>query len=123
MYHGRKYGNDKEAFLNAADMFVFPTFYHNECFPLVLLEAMQHHLPCVSTTEGGIPGIIDDGKTGFLVPKHDAETLAEKIQTLLSDADLRQRMGEAGREKYEKEFTLEVFEKRMAEILSDNVKC
>lgn len=123
VYHGRKYGNDKEAFLNAADMFVFPTFYPNECFPLVLLEAMQHHLPCVSTTEGGIPGIIDEGKTGFLVPKHDAETLAEKIQTLLSDADLRQRMGEAGREKFEKEFTLEVFEKRMAEILSDNVEC
>lgn len=123
LYHGRKYGNDKEAFLNAADMFVFPTFYHNECFPLVLLEAMQHHLPCVSTTEGGIPGIIDEDKTGFLVPKHDAETLAEKIQTLLSDADLRQRMGEAGREKFEKEFTLEVFEKRMAEILSDNVEC
>lgn len=121
VYHGRKYGNDKEAFLNAADMFVFPTFYHNECFPLVLLEAMQHHLPCVSTTEGGIPGIIDDGKTGFLVPKHDAETLAEKIQTLLSDADLRQRMGEAGREMFEKEFTLEVFEKRMAEILRENV--
>lgn len=123
VYHGRKYGKDKEAFLNAADMFVFPTFYPNECFPLVLLEAMQHHLPCVSTTEGGIPGIIDDGKTGFLVPKHDAETLAEKIQTLLSDATLRQRMGEAGREKFEKEFTLEVFEKRMAEILSDNVEC
>lgn len=123
VYHGRKYGKDKEAILNAADMFVFPTFYPNECFPLVLLEAMQHHLPCVSTTEGGIPGIIDDGKTGFLIPKHDAETLAEKIETLLSDAALRQRMGEAGREKFEKEFTLEVFEKRMAEILSNNVKC
>ena len=123
VYHGRKYGNDKEAFLNAPDMFVFPTFYPNECFPLVLLEAMQHHLPCISTTEGGIPGIIDDGKTGFLVPKHDAENLAEKIQVLLTDAELRQRMGKAGREKYEKEFTLEVFEKRMAEILSDNVKC
>lgn len=123
VYHGRKYGNDKEAFLNAADMFVFPTFYHNECFPLVLLEAMEHGVACISTTEGGIPGIIDDGKTGFLVPKHDAETLAEKIQTLLSDAALRQRMGEAGREKFEKEFTLEVFEKRMAEILRENVKC
>lgn len=121
VYHGRKYGNDKEAFLNAADMFVFPTFYHNECFPLVLLEAMQHHLPCVSTTEGGIPGIIDEDKTGFLVPKHDAENLAEKIQVLLTDAELRQRMGKAGREKFEKEFTLEVFEKRMAEILRENV--
>lgn len=123
VYHGRKYGKDKDAFLNTADIFVFPTFYHNECFPLVLLEAMEHGVACISTTEGGIPGIIDDGKTGFLVPKHDAETLAEKIQTLLSDAALRQRMGEAGREKFEKEFTLEVFEKRMAEILSDNVKC
>lgn len=121
VYHGRKYGNDKEAFLNGADIFVFPTFYHNECFPLVLLEAMQHHLPCVSTTEGGIPGIIDDGKTGFLVPKHDAENLADKIEFLLTDSALRQRMGEAGREKFEKEFTLEVFEKRMAEILRENV--
>lgn len=117
VYHGRKYGKDKEAFLNGADIFVFPTFYHNECFPLVLLEAMQHRLPCVSTTEGGIPGIIDEGKTGFLVPKYNAAILANKIEFLLSDSALRQRMGEAGRRKFEKEFTLEVFEKRMAEIL------
>lgn len=117
VYHGRKYGNDKEAFLNGADIFVFPTFYHNECFPLVLLEAMQHHLPCVSTTEGGIPGIIDDGKTGFLVPKHDVAVLADKIQLLLNDSVLRGNMGKAGREKFEKEFTLEVFEKRLIWIL------
>lgn len=116
-YYGKKYGKDKEAFFCNADLFVFPTFYHNECFPLVLLEAMQHRLPCVSTTEGGIPGIIDEGKTGFLVPKYNAAILANKIEFLLSDSALRQRMGEAGREKFEKEFTLEVFEKRMAEIL------
>lgn len=118
-FHGKKYNEDKKTFFENADIFIFPTL--NEAFGLVLLEAMQHHLPCVSTTEGGIPGIIDEDKTGFLVPKHDAETLAEKIQTLLSDADLRQRMGKAGREKFEKEFTLEVFEKRMAEILRENV--
>lgn len=118
-FYGKKYNEDKKTFFENADIFIFPTL--NEAFGLVLLEAMQHHLPCVSTTEGGIPGIIDEDKTGFLVPKHDAETLAEKIQTLLSDADLRQRMGEAGREKFEKEFTLEVFEKRMAEILRENV--
>lgn len=123
VYHGRKYGKDKEAFLNAADIFVFPTFYHNECFPLVLLEAMEHGLPCISTTEGVIPGIVDDGKTGFLVPKHDVAVLADKILLLLNDSVLRSNMGKAGREKYEKEFTLEVFEKRMVEILSNNVKC
>ena len=125
VYHGRKYGKDKEAFLNSADMFVFPTFYHNECFPLVLLEAMEHVLPCISTMEGGIPGIVDDGKTGYLVPKHDAVALAEKMQMLLADADLRGKMGMAGREKFDREFALEVFEKRMKEILSVmlNVEC
>ena len=122
VYHGRKYGKDKETFLNAANMFVFPTFYHNECFPLVLLEAMEHGLPCISTTEGGIPGIVDDGKTGYLVPKHDAVALADKIEMFIRDIDLRHKMGLAGREKFEREFTLEVFEKRMVEILSDNVK-
>lgn len=114
-FHGKKYNEDKKVFFENADIFIFPTL--NEAFGLVLLEAMQHHLPCVSTTEGGIPGIIDEGKTGFLVPKHDAETLANKIEFLLTDSALRKRMGEAGREKFEKEFTLEVFEKRMAEIL------
>ena len=123
IYHGRKYGKDKEFFFRSADMFVFPTFYHNECFPLVLLEAMEHGLPCISTTEGGIPGIVDEGKTGYLVPKHDAVALADKIEMFIRDTDLRHKMGLAGREKFEREFTLEVFEKRMVEILSNNVKC
>lgn len=125
VYHGRKYGKDKETFFHSADMFVFPTFYHNECFPLVLLEAMEHGLPCISTMEGGIPGIVDDGKTGYLVPKHDAVTLADRMQMLLADTDLRSKLGKAGKEKFEREFTLEVFEKRMAEILSAmlNVEC
>ena len=57
--------SDVMKYVKREDVFVFPTFYHNECFPLVLLEAMQHHLPCISTTEGGIPGIIDDKETGY----------------------------------------------------------
>lgn len=117
VYHGRKYGKDKEAFLNGADIFIFPTFYHKECFPLVLLEAMEHGLPCISTTEGGIPGIIDNDKTGYLVPKHDVSALADKILLLLSNPDLRCNMGKAGKEKFEKEFTLNVFENRMMWIL------
>ena len=121
VYHGRKYGKDKEAFFCSADVFVFPTFYHNECFPLVLLEAMEHGLPCISTTEGGIPGIIEDGQTGYLVPKHDAQALAEKMQILLFDTDLRCNMGKNGRDKFEREFTLDRFEKRMCGILEELV--
>lgn len=106
-----------KVFENPPVLPLFPTFYYNECFPLVLLEAMEHGLPCISTTEGGIPGIVDDGKTGFLVPKHDVAVLADKILLLLNDSVLHSNMGKVGREKFEKEFTLEVFEKRMTWIL------
>ena len=115
-YLGKKYDEEKEEVWNNADVFIFPTFYPNECFPLVLLEAMQHGLPCVSTDEGAISSIIDDGITGFIVEKKNPQQLADRIQQLLSDADLRHSMGGAGRQKYEREYTLDVFEKRMVDI-------
>ena len=43
--------------------------HHNECFPLVFLEAMQCGVACISTDEAAVPEIIDDGRTGFIVPK------------------------------------------------------
>lgn len=60
--YGAKYNNEKDTFLQKSDVFVFPTYYNNECFPLVLLEAMGQGIPCISTNEGGIPAIIDNGK-------------------------------------------------------------
>lgn len=119
MAHGPKYGQDKEVFWRNADLFVFPSYYHNECFPLVLLEAMQHGVPCISTYEGGIPGIIDDGVTGFLVERQSPNILADKMMWLMEHPEVCKRMGEAGRDKFEREFTLEVFEKRMCDILKD----
>ena len=55
---GGKYGSEKDYYWNSTDLFVFPTFYSNECFPLVLLEAMQKHKACISTYEGAISDII-----------------------------------------------------------------
>lgn len=115
-YAGKKYGNDKELAFAKADIFVHPSF--NDCFPLVLLEAMQHSLPIVSTREGAIPEIIEDGTNGFLVSPKDAKSLAERLEILIKSSELRQQMGEAGRTKYEKEFTLEKFENRLKEILN-----
>ena len=57
-YLGKKYGDYKYEIFQSSDIFVFPTFYHNECFPLVLLEAMMFGLPVISTSEGGIPDIV-----------------------------------------------------------------
>lgn len=122
VYHGRKYGEEKEIFLNQADVFVFPTYYHNECFPLVLLEAMQHGLPCVSTNEGAIADIIDDGHTGYIVAKNDSIMLSEKIEILIKNQDLRLKMGEAGIFKYKRYYTMDEYVKNIENILTAAVK-
>ena len=118
MYVGKKYGEEKQHIYEETDIFVFPTFYHNECFPLVLLEAMENAIPCISTNEGAISDIIDDGKTGFVVERQNPEQLADRIEILLNDKKLRENMGKAGRIKFEEEFTLSKFEERMVDVLS-----
>ncbi len=120
-YLGRKYGEEKSKALSDADFFAFPTYYHNECFPLVLLEAMQHELAVVSTYEGGINDIVEEGKTGYLVQQKNAQALAKKLEILINSNELRCKLGKAGRKKYEQEFTLLKFESRLLEILNQMV--
>lgn len=115
--YGPKYGKEKEPFLNKANLFVFPTFYHNECFPVVLLEAMEYQTPCISTNEGGIPQIIEEGKTGYIIKKHSPILLAEKINNLINNSRLCTEMGDKGYKKFYSEFTLQKFENRIKEIL------
>lgn len=115
--HGAKYGQEKINFFQNADIFVFPTYYPNECFPIVLLEAMQQSLPCISTYEGGIPNIIEQGKTGFIIEKMNPSQLAEKIGYLIKHPDICKQMGKNGYKKYKEEFTLNLFEKKLKEIL------
>lgn len=132
-YHGPKYGEEKYAFFRNADIFVLPSY--TEALPVSILEAMQFGLPVVASNVGGVSAEVEDGVTGYLLGgnqpimlntfRPDAHEIANKVAVLLADADLRHKMGKAGREKFEKEFTLEVFEKRMREILSGmlNFKC
>lgn len=120
--HGAQYGEEKNKFFQDADIFAFPTYYPNECFPVVLLEAMQQKLPCISTNEGGIPDIIDEGKTGFIVEKKNAEQLANKLIYLIEHPEQRKEMGKNGYKKYRSQFTLQTFENRMKEILTECCK-
>lgn len=117
-YLGKKYGKEKENIYLNSDIFVFPTFYHNETFGLVLIEAMQYSLPVISCPEGGIPDIVEDGINGILVPQKNIEELANAIEKLIYDSELRTKMGNEGRLKYEKQFTLETFEKKLVSILN-----
>ncbi len=117
IYHGPKYGEDKEQFLSSADIFVFPSTYDNETFGLVILEAMQHILPIITYDEGGIPDVVEDGETGFIVSKNDVPALAVKIEYLIAHSDVAKTLGMAGLKKYNQEFRLEIWEERMCYIL------
>ena len=112
---GPKYGKEKEPYWMDADVFVAPSY--NECFPLVLLEAMQHALPCISTNVGAIPDIIDNGKTGFVVNKKNAGHLAAKIMELVEDKGKQINMGLNGYRKFKEQYTLKMFENRLSDVL------
>ncbi|APQ19337.1 glycosyl transferase family 1 [Maribacter hydrothermalis] len=118
-YDGPKYGLEKEIAFENSDIFVFPT--KNECFPLVLLEASQLSLPIISTNEGGIPDIVKNNQSGFLVERQDSLELAKKIELLITNSELRVKMGEIGKENFNEFFTLDKFEERFSQILEEIV--
>jgi glycosyltransferase involved in cell wall biosynthesis len=95
---------DAYLFYRIMDVLLLTSF--SEGTSMTLLEAMAHGIPCVATDVGGNPEIVIDGKTGFLVPSEDDQTLAERISLLAKDQDLRKRMGNAGRDRFEAQFTV-----------------
>lgn len=117
-YIGKRYGEEKDKEFANADMFVFPTYYSNECFPVVILEAMQAGLPVVSTDEGGIPDIVDEEFNGLIAEKNNPRDLSEKIKLLLNQPTLSKTFGENGKTKFDGNYTLEIFENHILSILN-----
>lgn len=114
--HGPKYGDDKKYFFMNSDIFIFPTFYHGETFGLVLLEAMEYGLPCITTPEGGIPSFISH-QNGILVKQKDSHELSIAIKKLIDGKEERENMGCNGRQLFIKKYTLQNFEKNFVDIL------
>jgi glycosyltransferase involved in cell wall biosynthesis len=107
VFWGLQTGSRKwQAFANA-DIFCFPTFFQNEAMPRVVIEAMQFALPVVSTKWRGVPSLVKDGQTGYLVPIKDSSSIADKLERLIRDPLLAKQMGENGREEYLEKFTLD----------------
>jgi len=80
---------------------------------------MAAGLPVVSTREGAIPEIIDDGVTGFIIDKQNPGKLAEKLEYLISNLDQAKKMGQAGRAKFEQNYTIEKFYHNLVEIFNE----
>jgi glycosyltransferase involved in cell wall biosynthesis len=88
-----------------ADLDVAALTSANEGLPVSLIEAMAAGRPVVSTRVGGVPDLVEDGKTGLLVPPDEPTALAEAICTLLSDPQRGQMMGQAGRARVHPSFS------------------
>ena len=116
-YHGPRYGADKDRMFEHADIFCFPSYYPAETAGLVAMEAMRSGRPVVATQWRGLPEIVEDGVTGYLVPIRDIKALADRLDALLADPTLRRAMGSAGRARYERNFTVEAYRDRMARAL------
>jgi glycosyltransferase involved in cell wall biosynthesis len=94
--------DDVPELLARADVFALSS--RSEGAPLSILEAMAAGLPVVSSRVGGVPELVVDGETGLLVPPGDPAAMADALGRLVADADLRWRLGAAGRERAQRYF-------------------
>lgn len=92
-----------------------------EGFPLSILEAMRAGLPVVASDVGGVGESVRDGESGYLVPRADVTRLRDRIERLLTDPGLRARLGANGRERFERDFTLDVSVARTLAVYRDTL--
>jgi glycosyltransferase involved in cell wall biosynthesis len=116
-FTGGKVGEEKWQAYQTADVFCFPTYYANESFGNVLLEAMMFELPVVTTRWRAIPEIVVEGETGFLVDIKDHAATAERLSRIIDNEDLGKRLGKKGRERYLANYMIDRYLERTREIV------
>jgi glycosyltransferase involved in cell wall biosynthesis len=112
--HFLGYRRDVPELLALMDIVVMPSL--RESFGIVALEAMAMKVPVVASRIGGLEEIIENEKTGLLVPPGDAAALAEAIRTLADNPEMRRKMGEAGRQRVEQSFGLDSTVQRVEDL-------
>jgi glycosyltransferase involved in cell wall biosynthesis len=101
-------------YLQASDIFVFPT--ENDAFPSSLVEAMTCRLPVITTPVGAIKTIVSDQKNGLLVQPGDFQQLCQAIETLLTDPKLAARLGQAGWQTVQDNYSAEIVTRKYINV-------
>jgi glycosyltransferase involved in cell wall biosynthesis len=99
-------------FLTNARMLAVPSIWY-EAFGIVCAEAMAYRLPVIASDMGGLPEVVTHDATGLCVPPRDPERLADAMQSLWNDPARAAALGEAGREKAMREYTPDVYYRRL----------
>lgn len=110
-------GADKEEAIRKSRIYCLPS--KHEGMPMSVLEAMSYGLVTISTPVGGVPQVIKDGVNGYLMPIDDSEYLAERINALLDDSDLAERIGREGRKMIQESFSMDAFSRKLIDIYKE----
>jgi glycosyltransferase involved in cell wall biosynthesis len=94
--HGWIDGQQKKTFLSNADVYILPSYA--EGLPISILEAMAYGMPIISTNVGGIPEIVRSGENGFLLEPGHTVSIADAIETMVNNDELRQQYGRKSKE-------------------------
>jgi starch synthase len=100
-----------------ANAFVMPTFF--DALGIAIIEAMAYRLPCIGSTWGAIPELVEEGVTGFLVEPGDEDALLDRMRRLADDPQLSRRMGGAGFERYARRFTWDAAADRILTAIAE----
>jgi len=105
---------------SAIDLLVLSS--EEEAFPRVIIEAMAARKPVVATAVGGVLEQVVDSETGFLVPPKSPSDLAQAITRVLKDPELAEAMGQAGRQRVEKYFSIDQYVDDVEEVYMELLK-
>jgi L-malate glycosyltransferase len=105
--------SDVPSQLRRLDVYVALSRRDSESFGVAVLEASAVGLPVVASDVGGLPEVVVEGVTGFVVPREDVDAAADRLHGLVVDADLRRRLGDAGRMRVQEHYAWPVCVERM----------
>jgi len=121
--HGWKDQDSVTGYLDQAHILLTPSVTaangETEGIPNVLKEAMAVGLPVVSTVHSGIPELVEDGVSGYLVPERDVRALSDRLSYLIEHPDRWEAMGQAGRKKIEEDFDSEKITDRLVKLYQE----
>ena len=118
-YLGVIRGQKKQDAFRNSDVFCFPSYFHSESFPLVLIEAMSYGLPIVTTRWRGIVDMVKDGYNGYLVEIKSPEQVADRLNLLFDNINLRKQIGEHSRLEFEEKYEMGQHLKIMGKIFNN----
>lgn len=107
-------GTDKDRVFRETSVFCLPSYA--EGFPMAVLDAWAYNLPVVATPVGGLPDIVKDGEDCLLFTPGDSDQLAEQLERMITDSELREKIIRASRKMAEKVFNENVINRQLAEI-------